>query len=67
MGQAPPLSGLPWRKAGCSGVCRTWQRRGSSYLLGRHEAGRRGHMGKIRPREPAGPQWEPWWYGLLTV
>lgn len=57
MGQAPRLPGLFWMKAGHSGICRTWQRPASGHLLGRHEAGRRGPVGKTRPGEPEGPQW----------
>lgn len=55
MGQALWLPGLLGRKAGYGGVGRTWQRLGSRHLLGRHQAGRRGHVGKTRPGEPEGP------------
>lgn len=40
---------------------------GVAHLLGRHEAGRRGHVGKIRLAEPEGPQWEAWWCHLLPA
>ena len=40
---------------------------GVAHLLGRHEAGRRGHVGKIRLVEPEGPQWEAWWCHLLPA
>lgn len=61
VGQAPWLPGIPWRKAGQSGVCRAWQgpRSGPSVgkTQGRQEG--RGRVGKIRPVEPEGPQCEP--------
>lgn len=61
MGQALRLPRLFWKKAGLRRSV------GVAHLLGRHEAGRREHVGKIRPVEPEGPQWEPWWCHLFPV
>ena len=59
VGQAPRRPGLLWRKQDLVVSAGLGRDMGVAHLLGRPRAGRRGHVGEIRPMEPEGPQCEP--------